>query len=119
MKLWEVEHAYYGRLREGHTRFETFDDFLEEEGNTEFDYNLVYRWDWREGPFEEGEANLSGRPYAGDDYERNGVLEIFFVSQRHGTCRGVAIEVCRADEADVLAFLKPRWEFLRDMWAPL
>ena len=71
----------------------------------DLDYNLVYRWDWR-------------LPDA-DDEEPCEVLKIYFMGQRKALCRSVEVAVTKADEESVRAYLLPRWEKLRELWAPL
>jgi hypothetical protein len=116
--LWEVGHAYY--CNEGNyyaresveTYYQSFADFLEEEGDSDMDYNLLFRWDWIE---EDGD----GKPnFNGDANYRNGKLKLFWMGQRKGLYRYSIVEVCRADEDAVRAFLAPRWEYLRALWEP-
>ena len=117
--LWEVEHPYY--CNEGNyfanesceSYFKTIDGFLSGNMNSDFDMNLVFRWDWVEEN-DEGESD-----YNGDDYYRNGLLKIFWLGQRKGLYRWSIIEVCRADEEKVISFLMPRLEHLMNMWQPL
>lgn len=54
--LWEVKHRYY--CNEGNyfssdpslgPRYKAFADFMEEWGDADPDYNLIFRWDWVEG----------------------------------------------------------------------
>ncbi len=119
--LWECGHAYY--CNEGnyfargdqqpYCHYKSFADFLEEEGDSDFDYNLLFRFDWIE---EDG----NGKPtFKGDNNYRNGVLKLFWIGQRKGLYRWTTIEVCRADEPDVIEFLKPRLQYLMGLWEPL
>lgn len=117
--LWEVEHEYY--CNEGNyyasesveASYRSFADFLAEEGDSDMDYNLLFRWDWKEGGDEDSIA------FNGDEHYRNGTLILFWMGQRKGLYRFSTVSVCRADEPAVLAFLGPRWEHLRKLWAPL
>ena len=51
--LWEIKHPYY--CNEGNyfaresccTEYGSWADFMEEGGDSDFDMNLVFRWDWR------------------------------------------------------------------------
>ncbi|MGX6999850.1 hypothetical protein [Caballeronia sp. KNU42] len=120
--LWEEKHAYY--CTEGgytHTQaqhktvweFKSLADFLAEMADADMDYNLLFRWDWEE-------QNEDGEPtYNGDDNYRNGKLKLFFMVQRKGFHSCSIIEVCRADEPRVIEFLKPRMQYLFDLWSPL
>lgn len=123
--LWEVEHDYY--CNEGnyftnksnvHDHHKTWADFDREYRDSDFDMNLVFRWDWHEGG-EDGDGGWGGSKFTGDVNYRNGYLQIFWMGQRKGLYRYSTIEVCRADEPAVIAFLQPRWEHLRKMWEPI
>lgn len=117
-RLWEIDHPYY--CNEGnyyapgndqpHAHHRSWAEFISEEGNSDFDMNLVFRFDWKERD-EDDEPT-----YNGDDYYRNGVLSVFYMGQRKGLYRWATVEVCRADEPAVLEFLRPRWEYLRQLW---
>jgi hypothetical protein len=116
--LWEVEHPYYCSDSNYfdsncHAEYKTLAMFLEEHGAADLDMNLVFRWDWREG------EDWGAGEYTGDDYYRNGRLELFYVGQRKGLFRSVSVEVCRRDEPAVLAFLEPRFQHLLSMWRPI
>ena len=113
--LWETDHAYYcneTNYFESNSTVEygSFADFLENEGDADFDYNLVFRWDWVEGEDEELP------PYNGDDSFRNGLLKVFWMGQRKGAFRSTTVKVCRADENEIKKFLIPRWQYLRGLW---
>ena len=113
--LWEVNHPYYCNLgnyysNEPGAEFKSWADFLAEYGDADFDYNLLFRFDWKEE---------EDRPHKGDDNYRNGRLEIFWMGQRKGLYNFSIIEVCRADEPAVIEFLKPRWEHMKRLWEPL
>jgi hypothetical protein len=113
--LWEVSHAYYCNLGNYFdnacgTEYKSWADFIEAEGDADPDYNLVFRWDWKE----EGECTFKG-----DVNYRNGSLEVFWMGQREGLYRYTTVEVCRADEEAVRAFLEPGWEHLKALWVPL
>lgn len=116
--LWDVDHDYYCNdgnyyANDTHAIYETWAEFIEAEGDADMDYNLVFRWDWREGDGWELGA------YNGDDYYRHARLCVYFMGQRKGLFRSAEVKVCRADEAAIIAYLKPRWENLKEMWEPL
>lgn len=119
--LWEVDHPYY--CNEGNyyapgreqpfTEYGRLAEFLSENADSDFDMNLVFRWDW-------SEDNDDGEPtYDGDENYRNGKLKIFWMGQRKGLYRWTVIDVCRADEPKVIEFLRPRLAHLLSLWAPL
>jgi len=119
--LWEVNHAYY--CNEGNyyasgcgEEYSTWDDFHSAEAAAELDYNLVFRWDWQE-PDAETDPAAHGRNTA-DPHYRGGRLLVFFMGQRKGMYRWAEVRVCRADEPAVIAYLRPRWEHMRSLWAP-
>jgi len=122
-RLWEVKHDYYCAESNFYARgdqqpfqsYKRLADFLAEEGDADLDWNLVFRWDWKEDPDEE--AGISA--YNGDDNYRNGKLLLFIMNQRKGLYRWVEVSVCRADEPAVIEYLRPRWEHLQKLWAPL
>ena len=116
--LWEVDHAYY--CNEGNyfnndcgSDFKSFADYMAEMGEADFDYNLLFRWDWVEED-DEGEENFDG-----DVNYRNGKLKLFWMHQRKGRYVYHIVEVCRADEPAVIAYLQPRMNYLLSLWEPL
>lgn len=119
-RLWEVDHPYY--CNEGNyyapgndqpfTTFKSWQDFLAEEDDADLDMNLLFRWDWPEG-------NEDVPNFNGDVNYHNGKLLLFFMGQRKGLYRWVEVAVCRADEPAVIAYLTPRLQRLKDLWAPL
>jgi hypothetical protein len=117
--LWEVEHPYY--CNEGNyfatescaAYYKSWTDFMDEEGDADMDWNLIFRFDWIE-------TNDDGEPtFNGDVNYRNGKLKLFYMGQRRGLYRWVIVEVCRADEPAVIEFLRKRWEHMQKLWAPL
>ncbi len=117
--LWEVEHPYYcneGNYFKNGTgdRYNSFSDFLGEYHDADFDMNLIFRFDWDETNYGTEEST-----YNGDDNYRNGILKIFWMGQRKGLYRHTLVEVCRADEPEVLKFLQPRWEHIVSLWEPI
>lgn len=116
--LWEVDHSYY--INEGnyydrdmHTEYATWGEFLSAWGGGDIDYNWFVRWDWREG------EGWDIAEYNGDDYYRHAKFVMQIVGQRKALLQSVAVYVCRADEPAIIAFLKPYWEYMRELWEPL
>ena len=118
--LWEASHLYYcneGNYFAGESMessYRSFADFIAEEGDSDMDYNLLFRWDWVEENAETGETTFNG-----DVNYRNGKLKLFWMGQRKGLYRWSVVEVCRADEPAVIKFLKPRLAHLMSLWSPL
>lgn len=111
--LWEIDHPYYcnqgnyfARGSEQPTEtYESWAEFLEAEGDSDFDMNLVFRWDWRKAdPDEEHWGNETD------------VLLLFYMGQRKGLYRWLEVQVTDADEDAVKAWLLPRWEHLKLLW---
>ena len=112
--LWEVKHSYY--CNEGNYYssdcggyYKSFAEFLAEFGDSDMDYNLLFRWDWSEEDIQ----------FNGDPNYRNGKLKVFWMGQHKGLYRFDIVEVCRADEPAVIEFLKPRFAYLMELWAPM
>lgn len=115
--LWEADHPYY--CNEGNyfkndcgDEFKTWALFYEAYHDADFDMNLVFRFDWREG------EDWNAGKFTGDVNYRNGRLLIFWMGQRKGLYRWSEISICRADESAVIEFLKPRYDHLRKLWEP-
>lgn len=115
--LWEAVHPYY--CNEGNyysndcgSHHKSWAEFIAEEGDANLDYNLVFRFDWREG------EDWGAGEFTGDVNYRNGHLLIFFIGQRKGIYRYAKIEVCRADEPQVIEYLRPRYEYMLNIWRP-
>lgn len=119
MHLWEVDHPYYCSESNYYAQESVCDEhkswasFEAANKDADMDLNLVFRWDWREGE----DWDLGA--FTGDVNYRNGRLLIFWMGQRKGLYRYSMVEVCRADEPAVIAFLRPRWEHMRRLWDPL
>lgn len=121
--LWEVDHSYYctdGQYFSSQDKcqtvweFKSWADFLSEMGDADMDYNLLFRWDWKEVDPETGKPSFSG-----DVNYRNGVLKMYFMAQRKGFHSCSIVQVCRADEAAVIEYLRPRLAHLLEMWEPV
>lgn len=131
--LWEVDHHYYcnesNYYAPGYNQpmchYSSWEDFIENEGDNDFDMNLLFRWDWKEGTeeyLEEQEYDKNyflPKPYNGDDSYKNGKLFLFWMGQRKGLYRWTTIEVCRDDEQKIVEFLKPRFKHLMSLWDPI
>jgi hypothetical protein len=121
-RLWEIDHPYYCSRSNFYAkgndqpfvRYRSWSEFLREEGDfVDYDYNLLFRWDWLEGEgWELPEFN-------GDENYRNGLLMLFWMGQRKGLYRWSEVEICRADEPEVRRFLEPRLAHLLALWSPL
>lgn len=116
--LWECDHAYYCNLgnyfsNDCEEEYECWEDFATEYVDADFDYNLLFRFDWREG---EGWELPN---FSGDENARDARLYLFWMGQRKGVYRYTEVKVCRADEPEVLKFLQLRLDHLMRLWEPL
>jgi hypothetical protein len=107
--LWESDHPYYAA--EGsyfatgwHAEYESWADFIEEQGENDLDLNLLYRWDWEV-------------PEPGDEPGES--VALFFIHQRKACTRSARVAVTREDEPSVREYLTVRAAHLRTVWAPL
>lgn len=118
MHLWEADHPYYmteGNFfsRDCHTDWESLTLFLEEFGDADIDYNLVVRWDWREG------SDWGLADYNGSDTDRIAELKVQMVHQRKAILASHSIKVCRNDAPEARAYLEKHAKRLAENWAPL
>lgn len=119
MHLWEAKHPYYCNEGNFYSResceayYKTWASFVESAADEDLDLNLIFRFDWNENDGSEDPT------FNGDVYYRNGKLKLFYMGQRNGLYRWAIVEVCRADEPAVIEFLRPRWEHMQTLWAPL
>lgn len=115
-----ADHAYYcseGNYysNECNYQYHSFDEFIEEYGAMDFDYNLLFRWDLKK--------ELEEKQVDGEWIEvENGniTLSTFWMQQRKG--RFVCIEINNITESDfkrITEFLQPRFEYLKRLWTPL
>lgn len=116
-RLWEIDHSYYmteGNFFQGgcHEVYRSWAEFIDAEGNSDLDLNYVVRWDWLEGD------DYGAGEYTGDPNYRNGRFMVQFVGQRKALLRSVEVEVCRNDEPAVIAYIQPRFEYMKELWAP-
>lgn len=115
--LWEPHHPYYAA--EGnyysngcHEVYESWSDFLGEQGNADLDMNLVYRFDWK---IPDPADYL---PF-GDEVPPAGLF-LYYIGQRKALARSVEIcPISEADEPAVREWLTVRAKHLRLVWAPL
>jgi hypothetical protein len=109
--LWEINHPYY--CNEGNyyatgqptEKYESWADFFDAEGDSSFNLNLVFRWDWRK-------ADPNGENWGNE----TDILLIFWMGQRKGLYRWSEVQVTDADEAAVKEWLHKRWLHLQHLW---
>lgn len=104
LHLWEVKHPYHCNPQYV-SNWNTWKDFLAEFGDSDPDYNLVFRWDWLKA------GNLHGLTH--DE------VHIHMVAQRKGFVFTAKTKVSSEDEASVIEWLKPRLEYLKSLQLPI
>lgn len=123
--LWDVDHPYYcneGNFfarpgSECHSHYQRWQDFVAEQGDGDMDLNLVFRFDWVP-PYEDSDSEKPIKWVADENY-RDSTLKLFYMGQRKGLYRWATVDVCRADEPSVRAWLMARWDHMRKLWEPL
>lgn len=117
--LWTFKHPYYAQegnyfSKDCHQTYESFDAFLEAEGDVNIDYNLLYRWDWHRRDID---------PEYEDAGDKRDEILFFFIGQRKAIARSVSVRVEPADrdrvEPLMREYLEPRLKRLLELWAPL
>lgn len=117
-KLYEVDHPYYMTQgcyfsNECHNFYNSWEEFLEEWGDAELDYNWIIRWDWvtpdpedyddsYPNPFKEGEASFK--------------IQFFHQRKAYPTSNEVKVHVDQ--EPMIREYLKKYWEYMKEMWEP-
>jgi len=107
LHLWEVKHPYYcneSAYKKGsgdHKFWHSWEEFYDEFGESDLDYNLVFRWDW-----------------SINDNKQDKLL-IFVMGQRKGYFWCHEIDVCKNDEQEVRNWLILRMKRLWEIWEPL
>lgn len=110
--LWEVDHSYYCTENGAFDHYDNLNDFLDEWGNLDMDYNLLFRWDWEE--------YIDYNPDGLDpDDSGKDTLSIYWMQQRKGRYHCCVVRVSKDEEEKVKRFLEPRWLHLSSLWEPL
>ena len=112
--LWEADHPYYaseGNYYEGHTEYASWLEFVDDEGDVDLDYNLLYRWDWAKDDIDD-DGNTIPK-------SAKGTLKLYFMLQRKALARSVYVAMTDEDEAAVCEWLKPRLVHMLSLWEPL
>ncbi len=116
MRLWEADHPYYcnegNYFASGNDQpvqvYESWTDFFTEEGDSDPDMNLLFRFDWRKAdPDEEKWGN------------KVDTLLLFWIGQRKGLYRWTEVHVKDDDEEAVKSWLQSRFNYLKSIWHPL
>lgn len=129
-RLWEVKHPYYcsdsnyyvGGAPQRidtfgfHRDFQPFDHFeydswdaFEEWKDSDMDYNLVFRWDWKIADPDD---------YDEDEEVPQEIFSIYVMMQRKGRFVILSFPAKREEEPEIREWLKPRWEHMKLLWEP-
>lgn len=124
--LWEIRHpqscATANYFKTGQNfQYGSWEEFFEACGDISVEWNLVFRWDWIPNDCEVGDDRAALREYADrfGDRDHAWKLQLFRMIQGNGIFQCTEIQVCKADEPAVRAWLAPRAEHLRALWQPL
>ena len=104
--LWDVSHDYYCSEGAASETYENWDDFLEEMGDADEDYNLLFRWDWVSADDPDNEITVDE-------------LRLFYVHQRKGRIADITVKVSKSDEPRIIEYLRPLFAHLMGLWQPL
>lgn len=86
-------------------------------GESDAELNLLFRWDWEAPHVDDDSENPI--EWRGDENYRDSTLKTFWVLQRKGIFMCHEVDVCRADEPAVRAWLEERMKHLLKLWEPL
>jgi len=115
LHLWDFKHPYYATegnyySNDCHIDYETWQEFIDEQGDADLDMNLLYRWDWEvpDPDDYEPEEEMPGETVA-----------LFFMGQRKALARSARVSVTRDQEDEIRAWLTVRAAHMRLVWEPL
>lgn len=114
-RLWEIDHPFYAE--EGNfysndcaNECESWQEFLDDMGDSDPDLNLLYRWDWDTPDPDDYEA---------DEEVPGEALLLFFVGQRKAILMSWRVIVTRDDEPAIRAWLTERSKTITAVWSPI
>lgn len=116
MKLWEANHSYYCSEsnffdRDYTTEYNSWEEFIEAEDDSDDDLNLVFRWDWKI-------SNKEGEDYYEPDEPTTHQLQLCYMLQRKGIYRAVIVDVEEDDEEKIRKWLAPKYQKMLEIWQP-
>jgi hypothetical protein len=112
MEIFNVEHDYYCSDKryddkEGYREYYCFEDFFSDWGESDLDYNLVFRWDIEKDVDNDGNELESF------------VLKVYYILQRKGLFVPVIVHGIKETDRDrIIDFLKPKYKYLLKLWEP-
>jgi hypothetical protein len=110
--LWEVHHPYYCAdsnyyapgMEQPVERYDSWPHFLEAEGDSDFDMNLLFRFDWKKADE--------------DNEQSHDILWLFWMGQRKGLYRWSEVSITDDDELSVMEWLRKRFDHIKLLWEP-
>lgn len=107
--LWEFDHNYYCSA-DGEF-YSTWQDFIDEWGNADEDYNLLFRFDcMAESDWWDEDEPLK---------ENEKVCRFSFVLQRKDVICTQTVKIISEDELSVREYLQNKFDYLKQLWMPL
>jgi predicted glutamine amidotransferase len=101
---------YYVTLADngGLIEYESWTEFIQEWGNADIDYNLLFRFDIVDACDED------------DKVTGEKDLQLFYIMQRKGDFVPVIVhDIKIEDRAEIVMYLKSHWEYMKSMWSEL
>lgn len=107
--LWEVDHNYYCSA-DGEF-YSTWQDFIDEWGDADEDYNLLFRFDcMAESDWWDEDEPLK---------ENEKVCRFSFVLQRKDVICTQTVKVLDSDEPAIREYLQKKFDYLKQLWMPI
>lgn len=100
--LWEIKHSYYcaeGSILE----HDSWENFLEDMGDADKDYNFLFRWDWI---IDE------------DEEEPTDKMFLHYMLQRKAVHLTYVVKVKKEEELKIKQFLENKWQYMKNIWEP-
>ncbi len=111
--LWEHKHPYYTSESNFYSNdcihyHDSWEDFIDEWGDSDEDYNCLFRWDWKErDPVDYDSV---------DEIPEGDLLQLTFILQRKGIYLVNFVNVTKDDEDAVRAYLETKWDYMQRIW---
>lgn len=120
--LWEVDHPYYCNdgnyfSSEAISEWGSWADYLSEFEDSDKDYNLVFRWDWKVA--DPDDYDTEGKYGDPEEVPTEEYLHLYHMQQRKGCFWTHIVEVKREDEESIREYLTGYAEHMRQLWKPL
>lgn len=113
LELKETKHSYYCNDKNYYyanslITYENFKDFYNEWGESDIDYNYIFRFDLEEDEDEGCDIENPLRTYT---------LKLYCMQQRKGKFVPINVyNIVKSDMIQINEFLKSHWEYTKDLW---